>query len=243
MKSTWLSYVNLSDAYERKARLLPAVLTLIALIPLAIAVHVPLQRGITVLLGGVGMMAVLSVGLSHLSSAFGNRIQRRLWPRWPHDSPSNLWLQPGNGSRSTQQKELWYAAIRQLTGLDIPAAGTIDQQELVINDAVARLRNLLWKSEHSSRLDIHNVDFGFARNLTGLRPVWLTGAAVAAGLAWYRHFRAEPDLESAALLTTYFLVLTFLGFAVLPAYTRQRADHYAESFFAAVMSLANSERK
>jgi len=240
MARTWLNYVNLSDDYERKARFLPAVLSLLPLLPLAPALGIPTSAWLGALLGGTGIAAVLSVGLSHLSSALGNRFQKHMWPRWPHDAPTNRWLNPDDSSRSAQQRAVWYAAIKRLTNLDIEAAAAADdciELEAVINDAVAELRNRLWDSEHAKRLKIHNCDYGFARNLTGLRLVWLPLSLVSAAATWIAHLHASAELVWPVIATAIAALGFVFAFGVLPDYVRRKADHYAETFFAAALDL------
>jgi len=239
MTKPWLTYLNLSDDYERKARFLPAVLSLLPLLPLTPALEIPISAWLTALLGGTGIAAVLSVGLSHLASAFGNRLQRRLWPRWPHDAPTNKWLYPDDTARSTQQKMMWYAAIKRITNLDIQVATASDCGELeaVVNDAVTQLRNRLWQSKHAERLRIHNCDYGFARNLTGLRPIWLFLSLASGTVCWIAYFCASAQLIWPIIATTVGALAFVLAFAVLSDYVRRKADHYAETFFSSVLDL------
>src|SRR3954471_9085800 len=111
MTKGWLRYVNLSDPYERKARFLPAALSLLPLVPLSASMGAPFLDWMKILVGGVGLGAIVAVALSHAASACGNRLQESLWPAWPHDSPTNLWLRPDTRSVSSQQKTRWYQAI------------------------------------------------------------------------------------------------------------------------------------
>ncbi|MGD9724439.1 MAG: hypothetical protein AB7O59_24455 [Pirellulales bacterium] len=147
-----LSFFNLSDHYERKARFVPAVLTLVFLLPAATALTIPLSEWLTALVGGIGVSAALAVGLSHVASAMGNRYQRHLWPDWPHDAPTHRRLHPSDTSHSQQQRDQWILAIKNLTGLDIAAAVTQSTPEgldAIINDAVVQVRTRLWRSPHA----------------------------------------------------------------------------------------------
>jgi hypothetical protein len=118
-QSRVLSFLNLSDSYERRARFFPTVLTILVFIPAAVMLGAPLEHWVTLLVGGVGIAGIVAVGLSHFASAAGNRVQAKLYPRWPHDSPTNLRLRPGDKTSSQQQKTRWYAAIKRLTKLDM----------------------------------------------------------------------------------------------------------------------------
>jgi hypothetical protein len=237
----WLSVVNLSDPYDRKARLLPAVLCILPLLPASAALGGPVGEWIKLVLGGVGIGAVIAVGLSHAASACGNRVQKKLWPRWPSDSPTNRWLHPNEKKTSAQQRALWYDAIQRLLGIDLKAAVETDKKqeiEAAINDAVAALRNLFWKRAEAERLHMHNVDYGFARNLTGMFPIWGSFLVGSAAACWWTYWNLDPHaLLWAVVATVLALVLLPIGVWVLPAYVRAKATYYAESFFATLMAV------
>ena len=153
-------------------------------------------------------------------------------------------MRPDDNTRSTQQKENWYAAIKQLTNLDIPAATADDnpaELEAVINDAVSTLRSRLWKSEYADRLTVHNTDYGFARNFTGLRLLWITFAVLSSIGCWISLLRFDGAILWCVVSTTVVVAAFPLAFFVLPPYVRDKANHYAESFFGAVLELDRAQ--
>jgi len=244
LQKSWLSYANFSDYYERKARFVPALLTWLFLLPLSAAFSAPLGGWLNVVIAGVGVGAVVAVGLSHLASAAGNRLQFKIWPRWPHDSPTNRWLCPNDQTRSAQQKAQWHAEILRLTGLDISEAVVVGDEielERVINDAVSKLRYLLRDSSHADRLRLHNADYGFARNFTGLRSVWVAFALVSCVGSWCAVLFTSGELLW-AVISSLLLVGAVVLALVLPGYVAVRANSYAESFFGA-MSLHSAEQE
>ncbi len=242
MTKSWLSYVNLSDHYERKARFLPAVLSVLPLLPLSAAFGGPMLEWVKLLGAGVGLVAIVSVAISHIASACGNRLQDKLWPDWPHDAPTNQWLHPDEKSISTQQKQRWYHVIKELLQLDIAeAVDAEDAGELraVINDAVQGLRSRLWKAPEAERVRLHNVDYGFARNLAGLRSVWLTFALSSLVGCWVAYVWFGGALLWAIVATAIAIGALALA-AILPRYVLRKAHYYAESFFATTTALSKS---
>lgn len=242
MKKNWLSYMNLSDPYERKARFLPACLSALPLLPVFVAFGASPLEWIMLLGAGVGLAAVVAVAVSHVASACGNRLQDKLWPDWPHDAPTNRWLHPEEKSISTQQKQRWYQTIRELLQLDVAhavEAGDADELRAVINDAVQGLRNRLWKAPEAERVRLHNVDYGFARNLAGLRPVWLTFALSSIVGCWVAYIWFGGAILW-GIVSTVVALGTFVLAGILPRYVRRKAHYYAESFFAAVVALGSS---
>lgn len=243
MSAKWLSYVSLSDDYERKARFIPGLFSLLPLLPVSAAYGAALWDQLIVLTSGVGLAAVGAVAISHIASAFGNRMQRKLWPDWPHDSPTNRWLQPDNAEISTQQRKLWYHAIKKITGLDIGetvSRGCSEEINSVINDAINALRDLLWKAPEADRVRLHNVDYGFARNLTGLRVIWVPFAVASALACWAGFIWLQHPLLWCVVSTAIAAAAIPLGYTILPGYVREKANYYAESFFGAIMLLGKA---
>jgi len=127
--------------------------------------------------------------------------------------------------------------------LDIAAeAQSEDHSELeaVINDAVTALRYCLRNSKHADRLRVHNIDYGFARNFTGLRPAWLLFALLSCLGCWEVYILYNSGLFWAVLSSA---IMTFsfpVAFWILPPYVHRKAINYAESFFGAIMELDSS---
>src|SRR5258707_1239437 len=121
---TLLQLLNLTDRYERKARLLPA---LIVVLPLSVAVAslVGLQADWYSALGaGALFEGILGVGLSHLARIPGTVFGAKLAKQWG-GQPTNRWLRPGDATHSEAQKSRWRGTVRTLTRLTVPAtAGT-----------------------------------------------------------------------------------------------------------------------
>ena len=238
-----LSLLRLADRYEIKARLMPALLSCLVAIPgVAALFSLAIPNWVANLSAGGAVTTVVAIGLSYGSSMAGRKYEAKLWPRWPHDAPTNVWLHPDNSVKSTEQKQVWYGAIERLTGLNIAQATMGDDKqnlESIIDDAVVTLRpqfRAVRQLEEGRFLAIHNEDYGFARNLAGLRPIWFSASVISAIVSWGGYFAIGTWLGWGiiAILVLPLLTLLFLN---LPSYVRQRADRYAESFFGVLMAL------
>ncbi len=236
-----LTILHLTDHYERKARLLPALLSFLVVLPsIAAASTSALTSLVAISTGGV-LFAIISVGLAYLASAAGHRYEKKLWPNWPFDAPTNRWLHPDDTHCSREQKELWYRAIRKQTGLDIAqAAAQEDEANLdrVINDAVRALRNRLRQTGQGGLLPIHNVDYGFARNLAGLRAFWFPASIANVGVTWGLYITTQSGLLW-GVIASLVLLIALCALRILPEFVRRRADRYAESFFGALEELSS----
>jgi hypothetical protein len=238
---TILQLLNLTDRYERKARLLPA---LIVALPLAIAAGAAgamTADWYSALGFGALMEGVAGVGLAHLARIPGTRLEAKLCRKWG-GLPTRRWLRPGDTTCSEAQKSRWRGAIRTLTGLTIPATvGTKSEADIdkLINDAVRQLRHRLRDDPAAGMARTHNEDYGFARNLAGLRWVWLafslTGVAVC-GFASYAGHGHPVALAASGVLVVIAAVSAF----ALPGYVCHCADRYAEALLAVAVTAADA---
>ena len=169
----------------------------------------------------------------------GRRVERVLWPDWPHDAPTNLWLSPDSDSVSWAQQQHYYKAILELLDLDIVKAideGSKDNLRLTVNDAVRELRHLFRVSEVEGLLAVHNEDYGFARNFAGLSLFWLLASLMIAAASWIIYWDSGAGF-TLGVISSFALVVALVLVAVLPGFVRQRAERYAESFFGTLSSL------
>ena len=227
-----LNPLELLDRYEVKARLIPSLLSCLVLVPGIGGIHASYSvRAFDLLMGGSFTLAW--VGMAYAASAAGNRYQKVLWPDWPHDAPTNLWLHPDDKHFSKQQKRIYYKVIRRATGLDISkGAADADRNELrqVINDAVRELRIKFKAEQRTDLLSIHNEDYGFARNLAGLSVFWLPASGLSTALAWTAFGTRGADIGWGLGASIVLIMAIFLRVS-LPEFVRQRAQTYADTFF------------
>ncbi len=232
-----LKFFSVESPYRRIARFYPALATVALLLPAAIMLGVPLSGWMAAMSVGGGLaVSTAAVGLlSHLAAAAGNHIQAKLYPRWPHDSPTNLRLHPADESSSKQQKQRWYGAIFRLAGINIESVISDPKEvERAINDAVVILRTKVFHDNKlAERLDMHNADYGQVRNFAGLRPAWLLTSFASCAVCWTAYFLRDEHLAFPVVSSVLFGAC-LLAALVIKDYVRHTARHYADSFFGAV---------
>ena len=237
-----LNLLNLMDRYELKARLLPALLSCLVAVPGIVSAFNTSIAGLIASLSIGGCATVVgAVALSYVASMAGRAYERKLWPCWPYDAPTNLWLHPEDNHCSAAQKRIWYDAIKRHTGLDIDEAieqGDEENIERVINDAVVALRHQFRQAEVKGLLTVHNEDYGLVRNLTGLRVFWVPASIISFGVCWFLYFTTPETWLGWSLFASSVLGIAAVLHLGLPSYVRQRADRYAESFVGTLMTLS-----
>ena len=237
-----LQILSLSDRYERKACLLPGLL--LAAVPALTAWTVLHEFATWDMAAGtsLGLEFLVAFVLGHLARARGRNIEEVLWKAWG-GSPTTRWLRPWDTTCSDQQKSKWRAAIKKLTGLTIPASvpASGDQTEVdrVNTDAVRQLRYFLRGKPEAAMVATHNEDYGFARNLCGVRWHWVVicvACVVATAVAFAFGLKPFFGLAIAGGCT----LIAFLIARELPVYVRRCADRYAESLFATAVLVSQA---
>jgi hypothetical protein len=237
-----LQLLNLADRYERKARLLPALIVALPLAFAAGAVGAVGQDWYSGLGVGALMEGVVAVGLAHLARILGTRLEAKLCRQWD-GLPTRRWLRPTDTTRSEPQKSRWRGAIRVLTGLTLPASvGAKSEAEIdkLIDDALRQLRHRLRDDPAAGMVRTHNEDYGFARNLAGLRWLWLafaTAGAAASGFAFCTGHGHPAGLAASGIVMPIALASAF----TLPGHVAHCADRYAEALLAAAITAADAQ--
>ena len=169
-----------------------------------------------------------------LSFGDGQSPTETLWPDWPFDAPTNALLMPDNPHVSPQQRARWYEQVKQVTGLDIHVEAVRGDAAIIsatVNDAVIRLRNRFRRGSARVRHDQESIRYGSARNLTGMRPVWLGLSLTSCVGAWAAYIWGSSDLWWPSVASIVPASLFLIAFFVLPSYVRTRARYYCEIFF------------
>jgi hypothetical protein len=242
MKSV-LQVLSLSDRYERKARLLPGLIVALApAITAATAAH-DLVTWYTGVGAGLGVELVLAFGLGLVARAAGRRMEESLWKSWG-GPPTTRWLRPTDTTCSDQQKVRWRAAIKQFTGLSLPAtmtpSRTPEDVDRVIHDATKQLRYAIRERPEARMVAVHNEDYGFARNLLGLRWWWIGLAAVSVAVSTVLLVMGNGAMVAPLLVSGLSLLIGGFAACALPGHVRQCADRYAESLLAAAILCASA---
>lgn len=233
----FLQFFALSDRYERKARLLPGLLLATAPAMTAGALVHELSAWFTAAGTAVGVEFLAAIVLGHYARARGRAAEESLWKSWG-GPPTTRWLRPSDTTCSEQQKSKWRGAIKRLTGITIPASLPNDGSEAsvdqVIADSTRQLRYVLRGRPDAAIVQSHNEEYGFARNLYGVRFLWVSLATVCvagSGVAFL--LGLKPYVALAVSMT--FLIASVLVASELADYVRRCADRYAESLLAAAL--------
>ena len=231
------------DRYTWQARVLPVYLMAA---PTVLAIAATLPEGLNLpLAGGSAIVFVpLSYFLSQIASDFGKRLEPALWESWG-GPPTTRFLMHDNDEFNRATRERVHERLRVL-GLDIPTA---DQEEAdrpraleLYASAVDELRRLTRDKNRFLLVYTCNAEYGFRRNLLGLKVFGVTLALVAiAGISWavvheWRTTSILAPVSAVSLLVTVCILLAWLV-GVRRAAVRITADRYARYLLEAALDL------
>ena len=231
------------DAYTWRARVLPVYFTAA---PAVLAVAATLPEGLTLPLAGASAIVFLSLPyfMGQVTSDFGKRLEPALWTSWG-GPPTTRFLRHENGEFNAATRVRIHAQLRVL-GLRVPTAEEEDtdheQALLLYGSAVDELRRLTRDSQRFNLLHKTNIEYGFRRNLLGLKPTGLAITAlalVATGWSLYRGWHTDGVVPPVALVTTLLNTCVALGWLVgVRAKTvRITAERYAQRLLEAALDL------
>ena len=202
--SSWAKLIgHASDPYERKARLYPALLTLVPVLGIGLSLY-GLSRdvaqsfvAIATALGGAYLL--VNVGRER-----GKRIENRLFEQWG-GAPTTQLQRHRDARVDPITKQARHVFLSQKLGIPAPTAAVEISDPLAADHFYAASSR--WLLEHTrdrQRFPLlfqENVSYGYRRNALGLKPMGICICLVS--IVWVlstQGFLTSHGLEAAALL-------------------------------------------
>lgn len=180
--------LRVTDGYERAARLYPALLALSpALVAGAVAIY-----GNAVLLTFIVSLVSAVGGLFLLASVareLGKKKQTQLYAEWGGE-PSTILLRHRDAELNPVTKTRYHAVLAEHTGISFPSpqeeAIHAESADHTYAAAATWLRNQAKnKPDDFPLLLKENIEYGFRRNLYGVKPIAITLTLAVVGAALY----------------------------------------------------------
>ncbi len=218
----------MADKYDREARFAPAILCSAPFV--AVGFYMLSQVDLefwklifTLGVGGVTMTYALYQLAFHSCRWAGKYLEEKLFDEG-RSFPTTSFLLDNDNTCSADRKVAIIKKLKSDFGIDLKGK-TEDslQNRIVIHEAIGQIRKKFFKKD--TLLLQRNIQFGFAKNLTG-------GSAVAAivsglGLIVCSIFSATVASQTLAILLGIYTVMTIVSLWA----TRFTAKHYAITLF------------
>jgi hypothetical protein len=263
-----INLASLFDSYGRQARLYPGLLTLFPPLLTAIAWFPELiSSSIGATLLTIASSCGLLYGLAVLSRTQGKRTERRLLQEWS-GWPTTVWLRHSSDFLQPQTVARYHAYLAaNVPGLRLPSA--VEESRGGANADLAFSSAVKWLQERARGKDFplvekENAEYGFRRNLRGMRPIGLVSCLLAATLSatailqghrdlavalvdlsgiqcWQALAGVSPPIVGATIVD----VIAIAGWLIVAQdqWVRDAGDQYARALLATCDKLASAKQK
>lgn len=238
------------DLYDCQARLKPALLTGLPA-SLAIAAWFPDEKlaiaGLAFVLSSFGFCALLA----QIGRDLGKAKEPWLFQQWG-GKPTTVKLRYGGTSLDWVTHARIHGTLSNAVGIPAPTkdgeAADPQNADQVYEAFATFLREATRDKEKYRLVYAENVNYGFRRNLWGLKPIGIGIAAlgtVAAAIPLERAFGTAGSAPGIAIAATTLnaLLLVIWIFWVTPNWVRTAAEAYAQRLLEACGSLEASSAK
>ncbi len=230
------------DGYTLRARITPVYLAISPVIML-LAALLPASLNLTFSGASAIVLVPLAVLASQVGADFGKRLELSLWRSWG-GAPTTRWLRHSNAEYNPGARNRVHAKLRSL-GLAVPTSDEESHDPLAADSeyesAVVELIRLTRDAKEFPRVYEGLTEYGFRRNLLGLKPLGLATSAVAfvvCGFALRAAWAPDgpPGMTVAAMLVSGGLLATWLLW-VNGDGVRLAADRYARSLLEGALNV------
>jgi hypothetical protein len=236
----------IKDGYDRKARLYPALLVVL---PIAVAVGAVVSIRESVVESAAAALASCGGAflLTQLARDRGKRGESALFNQWG-GMPSITILRHSNQRIDALTKARYHKRLSALVkGTKSPSVAMEEENPRLSDDTYSTwcsyLRSHTRDTKKYALLFQENVNYGYRRNVWGLRPFGLTTSALSlvicsgwAYLVYKASGHVQGELVGSAVIDL--LLLTFWGVVVSPQWIQIPANAYAERLVETVEHLS-----
>ncbi len=234
------------DSYELRARVAPALFLSVPVLVTLWSCYKDEFTGLSDLFKGLLSLVIVYV-FSVIVRALGKRIEPELWRSW-RGAPSTQILSWKNKIIGDDLKELYFQAIRENLKLPTPTKkeeeNNPERAFELIGQAFKRVQGVIRQKDKNGLWTIANADYGFARNLLGSQVLWLILSAVMTLISGYNLYaQFNKTILIGFIIDTLFIFASiYVGYFILPAYTKQVAFRYAEHSWESFYNIVDSEK-
>lgn len=228
------------DAYELRARLIPAALTVSPLL-LPLFAFGLVSASMSTALGSAIVIMVVYL-FSHVVAFLGRRSEPALWQSWG-GAPSIIVLTDSDKTFPASTKKAIRKAIFDIYTIDLEAiAGNAEKWREHSTEGFRLIRQYLRQHDPKGVWNVQNAEYGAIRNT--LASAWLCAvfsgiAVLSCGVAWWT--KGNPLCAMLTIVAAIILMVVLVTrFTFLPAVARSIAFRYAESAWLCFLNVSKT---
>ena len=240
-----------SDAYEREARLIPALFACLPLIVLCGLLAPSLRTEaawlLAVFAGGGGFAMMRAIIRDR-----GKSVEPKLWKQWG-GMPSLARLRHRDPVFAPAETVSFHAkAVAKISGLTAPTPADEAADPEAADEKYRQMSRWILSSTRSAKdyplILKHNIGYGFRRNIYGAKPIilWLDAVLILAAFVWIGFVAGGPELsfniqalnwKHAIALIVPALHMIVGSLIVTKAWVKHSADSFSEQLIGAFHTI------
>ncbi len=232
------------DAYEIRARLMPAALIASPLVLPLFAFGLVSASMSTALVSALVLLVIYL--FSHVVAFLGRRSEPALWESWG-GSPSVTVVSDADKTFPGETKKAIQKAIRDIYSMDLEAvAGDAANWREQATEAFRLVRQYLRQHDPKGVWTSHNAEYGLIRNTVA--SAWLCAAlaglaAISCGVPWWLDHTKGLHGVLAIVAVIIVVAVLVIRYALLPKVARSIAFRYAESAWLCFLNASKTGGK
>lgn len=165
------------NTYNLKARVYPLIITLIPIVFIGIIYSVQF-KSIYELLISLGVTTSLFFLFSQIGRDNGKKIESGMWKKWK-GTPSTQILRFSNDTIDYHTKKHYHNYLKEKTKIGQELTEQFENEHFIEADSIytSWSKFLISKSRDTKKYNLlfqENINYGFRRNLLGLKPIAIT---------------------------------------------------------------------
>jgi hypothetical protein len=232
-----INLAKITDPYERKARLYPA---LICLFPLMVGISITFPKVYSTLSGFVALAAAIGgiQFLSHLARDRGKKLEHNLFTNWG-GTPSVSILRHRDKLISPPAKLKYHSVLERKSKISAPSVDfENDNHEKADEIYTAWSDFLRGKTRDAKKYPLifkENINYGFRRNLLGVRWHCISSAFIAIIIILSPSIDSLSLSENQIAIGLFLIVYLFIFlFVVSSDWVKTIADVYSRNLIEAI---------
>lgn len=216
------------DAYDLRARLFPALMISFPTVAFVYGV-IPSARSFWGGISGSILEAALLYALMRIGRDRGASMQEKLFRSWG-GRPTTILLRYRNDLVDRHTKDRYKQTLAQLSGLTFPTEAEEVADPIAADKIYDSAVRALIEQRRTKKYDLafkENCNYGFVRNLVGLRPIGLFTISLILPADMILYLRIEVDRRGIWLSVLVSVLTALLLILMNKNSVRRTADAYA----------------
>jgi hypothetical protein len=243
--------MKILDRYSLNARFYPMVLFYMPVLLLGVLFSIQFEK-YTHLFTSLGLLSALSFFLQQIGRDPGKKLEKSLWLSWG-GAPSTQLLRWRDRTIDNNTKKRYHNKLHDLCPMDLTPSEQFEKQHPEEADAIyqAWVIFLITKTRDTNKFSLlftENINYGFRRNLLGLKPYAITLLGLLMIIVYGYYAFSSKSINPSVFSRLFFIgegaliiLMVMWIVKVSPSWVRIPANAYAARLLENIDNLKNTK--